>query len=57
MQGVSADKTDSSQSNNSNETDPVLEEEEEHEEVHELLKVYLSRSDIPPEEIAPGEFA
>ncbi|XP_035224258.1 uncharacterized protein LOC118196873 isoform X2 [Stegodyphus dumicola] len=27
--------------------------EEEQEEVHELLKVYLSRSDIPPEEITP----
>ncbi|GIY06731.1 uncharacterized protein CDAR_578231 [Caerostris darwini] len=28
-------------------------EEDEPEEVHELFKVYLSRSDIPPEEIAP----
>ncbi|GBN15078.1 hypothetical protein AVEN_45604-1, partial [Araneus ventricosus] len=35
----------------SNDTDVV--EEEEPEEVHELLKVYLSRSDIPPEEITP----
>ncbi|GFT52430.1 ZP domain-containing protein [Trichonephila clavipes] len=36
---------------NSNDTDVI--EEEEPEEVHELLKVYLSRSDIPPEEITP----
>ncbi|XP_042900056.1 uncharacterized protein [Parasteatoda tepidariorum] len=34
-----------------NDTDAI--EEEEQEEVHELLKVYLSRSDIPPEDIAP----
>ncbi|KAG8181575.1 hypothetical protein JTE90_017325 [Oedothorax gibbosus] len=31
----------------------VAEEEEEPEEVHELFKVYLSRSDIPPEEVTP----
>ncbi|GIY44849.1 ZP domain-containing protein [Caerostris extrusa] len=30
-------------------------EEDEPEEVHELFKVYLSRSDIPPEEIAPSD--
>lgn len=41
-------------SNSNNDTDSMV-DDEPHEEVHELLKVYLSRSDIPPEELTPGE--
>ncbi|XP_054718178.1 uncharacterized protein LOC129227615 [Uloborus diversus] len=42
--------SESVENSQANDTDII---EEEPEEVHELLKVYLSRSDIPPEESTP----